>query len=362
LLECVHVHTALILATANPLIAAAPAPLDLPFLVPIANRPLLFHVIDDLVATGAERIVVGAPPVALLQLRAAGIDRERWPADLRYRVVPERADPVRALAAAHAAGALGDGPSMLHRADCRHCDEIPHPPAPDGPVDALLYVAEGEEARALPLRARSRADGQGTQRARWQPPPRQRLTGVQLLTPAAVDAACELAAELDGAIGIERLADRVAERGGRVAAHAIADCWRFGGRIDDVLAENRRVLERTARGFDPASLRDTTIHGAVSIHPTAQLSSTLVRGPVAIGAGAELSDAYVGPYTSIGAGAIVEGAEVENSIVAPGARLRNVGLRLEASVVGRDAEIARDFRLPRALHVCIGDRARVVLS
>jgi glucose-1-phosphate thymidylyltransferase len=355
----VHAQTALILATANPLVAAAPAPLDLPFLVPIANRPLLFHLIDDLVAADVRRVIVGAPPVALLQLRAAGIDRESWATDLRFQVVSEWADPVRAIAAARTDGVLDDGPFILHLADCRQRGVDLQQPLDGAPVpDATLFVAEADPDIALPALA---SDG-AIPRARWQPPPRHRLTGVQLLGPLAVQAARELNDELHGAIGIERLADRIDDHGGSVATEPVGDWWRYGGRIDDVLSENRRVLDQIETSVDPASLLDSTIHGAAIVHPTARLVSTLVRGPVVIGPGAELSDAYVGPYSAIGAGAVIQGTEVENSIIVAGARLRHVGLRLEASVIGRDAEIVRDFRLPRALHLWVGDRARIVLS
>ena len=66
------------------------------------------------------------------------------------------------------------------------------------------------------------------------------------------------------------------------------------------------------------------------VHPTARLENSLVRGPAIIGPRARLRDAYVGPYTSIGADVVMEGAEIEHSIVFSGAELRYVGARLES--------------------------------
>ena len=79
-----------------------------------------------------------------------------------------------------------------------------------------------------------------------------------------------------------------------------------------------------------------------------------MRGPAVIGAGCRLRDAYVGPYTSIGHDVVIEGAEVEHSIVMPEASIRHLGGRLEASVVGPHARVFRDFRLPRALRLTVG--------
>ena len=62
-----------------------------------------------------------------------------------------------------------------------------------------------------------------------------------------------------------------------------------------------------------------------------------------------------------GAGVHVEGTEIEHSIVLPEAELRFVGTRVESSVIGRRARIARGFHLPGAIRLSIGDGAEVVL-
>jgi glucose-1-phosphate thymidylyltransferase len=86
-----------------------------------------------------------------------------------------------------------------------------------------------------------------------------------------------------------------------------------------------------------------------------------VRGPAVIGPGARVTDAYIGPYTSIGAGVVIEGTEIEHSIVLPEAELRYVGTRLESSVIGCGARVLRGFRTPSAIRVSIGDGAEIVL-
>jgi len=104
------------------------------------------------------------------------------------------------------------------------------------------------------------------------------------------------------------------------------------------------------------------IDGLVQIDPSAELRSTVVRGPAAIGARARIEHAYIGPYTSIGADAIVEGVEIEYSIVCEGASITHIGKRLEASIVGRHACVSRDFRLPHAIRLQVGENARIALT
>ena len=88
----------------------------------------------------------------------------------------------------------------------------------------------------------------------------------------------------------------------------------------------------------------------------------MIRGPVVIGPGVTIQDAFVGPYTSIGEGVRLDGAEIENSIVFPGAALLHVGARLESCVIGRDARVERHFTVPRAMRLHLGDSTSVMLG
>jgi glucose-1-phosphate thymidylyltransferase len=124
---------------------------------------------------------------------------------------------------------------------------------------------------------------------------------------------------------------------------------------------NRLVLEDLDPG--PAmSVPGCRVEGRVSIHPAARVESSVIRGPVVIGPNVEIQDAYVGPYTAIGDGARIECAEIENSIVFPGAAVLRVSPRLESCVIGRDARVERDFFVPRGLRLHIGDSASVQLG
>jgi glucose-1-phosphate thymidylyltransferase len=110
------------------------------------------------------------------------------------------------------------------------------------------------------------------------------------------------------------------------------------------------------------SLTTVRVQGRVHIHPTAEIEASTIRGPVAIGAHARIRDAYIGPYTAIGEAVELQGAELENSIVLPRARIEFVGRRIEASVVGAGAHIRRDFSLPQAVRLWVGDGAEIGLT
>ena len=139
--------------------------------------------------------------------------------------------------------------------------------------------------------------------------------------------------------------------------------WRqYRGNSLDLLELNRLVLDHHAPEAEPVDTGDNRIEGRVSIHPTAQLTSSVIVGPSIIGAGARISNSFVGPYTSIGARAEIEGAEVERSIIADGARIMHVSGRIEGSTIGQRASISRDFALPRGIRLHVGANAEMAFS
>jgi glucose-1-phosphate thymidylyltransferase len=162
-------------------------------------------------------------------------------------------------------------------------------------------------------------------------------------------------------IGLKSVADRLAGRGGSVDVLRVNGWLQYGGDPLDLLELNRIALDRLESDLIHPPTHDNRIEGRVRIHEKASVRSSVIVGPTVIGPGAHVCDAYIGPYTSIGAGAVVEGAEIERSIVDTGARNTHVGGRLVSSVVGREARVSRDFSLPRALRLRIGDGGEVAL-
>ena len=163
-------------------------------------------------------------------------------------------------------------------------------------TEALLVTHEScgvELAQVVQLRA---AAGGGPARPR---PLRNDSAGVALHG-AAARSRPSADLDLDPEHVLEALVERVRQRGGRVGTCGVTDWWRFRGGTEALLEGNRFALEGRRADYDRSQLADSTIQGAVIVHPEARIKSSVVRGPAIIGARARLRDAYVGPYTSIG--------------------------------------------------------------
>ena len=176
--------------------------------------------------------------------------------------------------------------------------------------------------------------------------------------------AARSAIELHGNDPVD-LADTVmalADSRGRVEA-VLATGW--SERVEEassLLEVNRLVLEGLQDREPPDAVSGSRIIGPVAIDEGATVESSVLHGPLAIAAGACITDSYVGPYTSIGAETRVDGAEIERSVVLRAASIRNVGVRIEGSVIGASACVTRELAPPRALQLWVGEDARVSLA
>jgi glucose-1-phosphate thymidylyltransferase len=327
-----------------------------PSAVPVANRALLSHALDWLAQAGVREAAVIVPQDLSGPAREA-VSGGR--SAVRVSWVEQLPDESLAHVLGDLTGFLDGETFVLHLADSLAKQSLRSLTAGGAKCDteALLVVHEccgAELAEVVQLRA---AAGGGTVRP---PPLRNDSAGVAVLAPVALDGVADL--DLDPEHVLEALVERVRQRGGRVGTCGVTDWWRFRGGTEALLEGNRFALEGRRADYDRSQLSDSKIQGAVIVHPEARIKSSLVRGPAIIGARARLRDAYVGPYTAIGDDVLIEGAEIEHSVVLAGASISHLGGRLEASVIGPKSRVFRDFRLPRALRLTVGEGAEVCLT
>ena len=328
-----------------------------PALLPVANRSLLAHALDWLCGAGIREVAIVTGDRLANEAREA-LDERRG-----GRIEPDWLLHAPGESLGESLAALGeflDGePFVLHLADSLARENLSTvlDSAEPGPLDAIVVVHGSPEAPGSVVDIRERLGA-----TRGAAPAELGHTATAGVAVLGADVIGE-SADLDAWPGreVNVLAERLNQLGGNVRVRHATGWWRFGRGTDAALEGNRFALEVLGDCPLRGEIIDSRIQGAVSIHPTARVESSIVRGPVIVGAGVRLRDAYVGPYTSIGHDVVIEGAEVEHSIVMPDASIRHLGGRLEASVVGPQARIFRDFRLPRALRLSVGRGAEVSL-
>jgi glucose-1-phosphate thymidylyltransferase len=184
------------------------------------------------------------------------------------------------------------------------------------------------------------------------------LVGVYMFTAGIHDAARAIKPSARGELEITDAIQHLVDTGRRVEPHIVRGWWKDTGRLEDMLEANRLILDTITARVE-GEVIESRVDGRVVVEAGARLERVTVRGPAIIGARTRLTDCYIGPYTSIGEGCVIEGAEIEHSILLSGCAVRNLDGRMESSLLGRNVTIARGVAQPRAFRFMVGDNSEI---
>jgi glucose-1-phosphate thymidylyltransferase len=328
-------------------------------LVPVANKPVLFYGVEAMAAAGIRDIGIIIAPETGDEIRAVAGDGERFGVRLTYVLQDEPAGLAHAVLTAEPF--LDEHPFVMYLGDNLL----------QGGINDLVAAFRTNEPDALILLtpvpdphnygvAELDASGRVVRLAEKPPEPATdlALVGVYMFTPRIHDAARAIQPSGRGELEITDAIQWLVDDGATVESHVVRGWWKDTGRLDDMLEANRLILETFERRVE-GDLIHAQIDGRVVVEAGAVLERSTVRGPAIIGAGATLRDAYIGPYTAVGRHCVVEGAEVEHSILLEGSSVRGLQGRMESSLLGRNVAISRSDRQPRAYRFMVGDNSEI---
>lgn len=310
-------------------------------LLPIANKPVLQHCLEQLRTLGVTDVgvVVGRfggqiraafGDGAALGLRVSYLTQDR-PAGL--------ADCVRL-----AGDFLGDDDFVMYLGDNVLVGDLR--PAlrrfREARSDAHLLVTAVSDPRAYGV-----ADlaPDGTVRAVVEkapdPPGDLAIIGVYCFTAAVHGAVRRIRPSARGELEITDAIQRLIDDGRPVTAQRFHGAWRDVGSAAALLDCNRLLLSDlrgtavTGRPGTSAGTPDrapdggpgagaavgpgTVLHGPVRVDPRARIIRSRLVGPVVVDAGSIIVDSLVGPDVAVGAGCTVIGAVVRDAVLVPGA-------------------------------------------
>lgn len=301
-------------------------------LAPVANRPVLFHHLDALAGAGVLEAAIVTDGTTRASIRAALGDGSEWGLAITHLEYDGAANVVATSAVAEFVGSV---PVLVHHGDVLLRERL----------SALNDDFADQDLDALILRPGATDQHEAA-----------RSAAGYILGP---DVYAQLRAE---GSPIDDVVPRLGAAGARIGVREVDACMPCRGGAKELLEANRRMLDQMIPEPPGERIFDSEIQGRVAVHPSTEIRNSVVRGPAVIGPGARISDAYIGPYSSIGAGVEIDGVELEHSIVFDRARLRFLGSRVEGSLIGPGASVTRDFQMPQALRLAIGEGARVSLS
>ncbi|MBN1179614.1 MAG: glucose-1-phosphate thymidylyltransferase [Anaerolineae bacterium] len=328
-------------------------------LIPVANKPILFRVIESICAAGIDDIgiVVGDTAEEIKSTVGRG---GRWDAKITYI---QQNNP---LGLAHAVKVsqdyLGDDPFVMFLGDnviqggiselIRQFQES------DWNAQIVLTRVEHPEQYGV---AELNGEGRVVQLVEKPKDPRSdlALVGIYMFTSLIHQAVAEIKPSWRGELEITDAIQWLVEKGHQVFPYVHRGWWIDTGRPGDMLEANGMVLEELTPVIEGYVDRDSEVDGRVTVEKGAEIINSVVRGPTIIGQRSRIVNAYVGPFTSIYHDVTVENSEIERSIVLEHSVIRDIPARIQDSLIGRNVTLNRSPMKPKAFKMNLGDYSQV---
>jgi len=329
-------------------------------LIPVANRPILFYVLDQVKQVGISDIGIVVSPNNREQIQSAVGDGASWNAKITYIEQTEARGLAHAVISAESY--LKESPFLMFLGDnliegdlslfvdkfCRDTctafvllKEVPDP--------RLFGVAElDDNGKVVRLVEKPK-----------EPKSNLALVGVYFFTTMIHQATRKIKPSWRGELEITDAIQWLLDHGESVYSHIVQGWWLDTGKKEDLLTANRIILKdsikRKIKGIVDSN---SQIKGRVELGKSTQIINSVVRGPVSIASACQIKDSNIGPYTSIGTGTFIENSHLDKNIILANCTIRNIE-HLTDSIVGSNSEIIGQSNSPAKLRLFIGSYSKV---
>lgn len=331
-------------------------------LIPVANKPILFYPIEDIVEAGVKEIGIIVGPNKEQIMEVVG-DGSRWGIQIEYIDQPEP------LGLAHAVKIsrdfLGDedfvmylGDNLLKGGIVKHIEKFNKSGA-----SASILLCEVENPQQFGV-AQLNNDGSIKRLVEKpkNPPSNLALAGIYLFKPEIFGAIDNIKLSWRNELEITDAIQYLIDKKSRVDSAIVEDWWKDTGKPEDILEANHLVLDEMDSCNEGKVEDGAVIRGKVSIGKgTVIRKKAVIKGPVIIGKDCEIGpDTYIGPYTSIGDNSKIENAEIEYSVILDNATIK-CKEKIVESLIGRNVKIHGREKLPKGHKLVVGDQSEVEL-
>jgi glucose-1-phosphate thymidylyltransferase len=327
-------------------------------LVPIANKPVLFYAIEQLVECGIRDIAIVVGDTAD-QIRAAVGDGAAFGANVEY--IEQDAPLGIAHAVKIARDFMGGAPFVLYLGDNFLIGGVKS--FVDGfrengaNCQILLHPVENPEAFGIA----EFVDGRLTRIVEKpsSPPSNLAVIGIYMFDKHVFEAVERIKPSARGELEITDTIQYLIDKGLNVQAEVLDRYWIDTGKMDDILEANRVVLQSL-----PASNRGevderSRVYEPVILEEGARVTNSVLRGPLIIGADTEVVDSFIGPSTAINHHCRLKGVRVGGSIILENTIIEDIHWPIEHSLIGRYVTLRGGQAVGGSYSLTLGDHSQI---
>jgi glucose-1-phosphate thymidylyltransferase len=333
-------------------------------LVPVANKPILWYGIEEMVAAGITDIGIIISPETGEEVKTKTGNGDKFGASITY-ILQEQPDGL-AHAVKIAQPFLEDSPFVMYLGDNliqqgdlsyflkqfqqQHHDALILLRAVDNP-SAFGVAKVDESGKVLELIEKPKI-----------PPSNLALVGVYFFSQIIHQAITCIKPSARGELEITDAIQHLITQKKQVLACKLEGWWLDTGKKDDLLEANRLILDTSLQtSIEGIVDSQSQVIGRVEIGSGSKVINCTIRGPVIIGDNCHLENCFIGPYTSVANESTLVDTELEHSVVLQGAKISGISQRIIDSLIGQRAQVTLEPRRPKALRFMIGDDCQIEL-
>jgi glucose-1-phosphate thymidylyltransferase len=329
-------------------------------LVPVANKPVLFRVVEAIRDAGIDDIGIVVGDTAAEIKEAVGTGR-RWNVKITYIHQDEPLGLAHAVKVSQ--GFLGDDRFVMFLGDnvieggisglieefktSDYNSQIVLTPV-ENPSRYGVAELDPDTRRIVRLVEKPR-----------NPPSNLILVGIYMFDEHIWEAVHAIKPSWRGELEITDAIQYLVDKGYNVHPYIHQGWWIDTGEPGEMLEANDLVLDEIEHRIEGYIDRDSDVNGKVTIEKGAEIINSRIRGPAIIGEDTRVVNSYVGPFTSIYHHVLIEDSEIEHSIVLEHSRILDIPYRIEDSLIGRRSVITRSPIKPKALKMTLGDHSNI---
>ena len=325
-------------------------------LIPVANKPILFYALEDLIEAGAEEIGIIVGPNKE-QVRAT-VESENWDAGINFIYQEEPKGLAHTILVAKE---FLDEPFVMYLGDniLREGIEKHAKKFEENKNDASIMLTEVENPREFGI---AELNDDGTIKRLIEkpkdPPSNLALVGIYFFKPIILEACKRIKPSWRNELEITDAIQWLIDNDYKVGWTKVEGWWKDTGKTEDILEANRLILDGIQMKNE-GTAKNSRIIGRVIIEKGVEVKDSIVKGPSLIGGGCMIKNSYIGPYTSVGNNCVIEDTEIEDSIVMDNSEILGGG-RIIESLIGKEVKIRRREELPNGRKLIVGDDSEIV--
>ena len=309
-------------------------------LIPLANKPVLGYVLDQVAETGITQIGVIIAPETGQYVKDYVKDGTEWNADVTYI-------PQEPLGLAHAVKTaktfLGEDNFVMCLGDNLQGQGLTNyvKKFEKEKMDALILLKPVDDPTKFGVATLDKnANIVELVEKPKNPSSNLAIVGTYLFSHKIFKAIDQIKPSWRGELEITDAIQEMINMGFKVKAEILNTWWLDTGKKDDILTANAKVLDEYLKQELKGIVQDSEVKGKVTIKKNARVVNSTLMGPCVIGEGCLVENSFIGPYTSIGSRAKIIDSTIKYSIILAEAKVAGV-YRMDESLIGKNAKVTQ---------------------